>query len=65
MSLPVPMLNIMNGGCHANNNVDIQEFMIIPSNKFNFKDGLMKSVEVYTHLKKSFKRKRVECFCGR
>ena len=51
MSLPVPMLNIMNGGCHANNSVDIQEFMIIPSNKFNFKDGLMKSVEVYTHLK--------------
>ena len=51
MSLPVPMLNIMNGGCHANNNVDIQEFMIIPSNKFNFKDGLMKSVEVYTNLK--------------
>ena len=57
MSLPVPMLNIMNGGCHANNNVDIQEFMIIPSNKFNFKDGLMKSVEVYTNLKSLLKEK--------
>ena len=57
MSLPVPMLNIMNGGCHANNNVDIQEFMIIPSNKFNFKDGLMKSVEVYTNLKNLLKEK--------
>ena len=57
MSLPVPMLNIMNGGCHANNNVDIQEFMVIPSNKFNFKDGLMKSVEVYTNLKSLLKEK--------
>ena len=47
MSIPVPMLNIMNGGCHANNDVDIQEFMIIPSSKYPFKEGLMKSVEVY------------------
>lgn len=52
MSIPVPMLNIMNGGCHANNDVDIQEFMIIPSNKYPFKEGLMKSVEVYMNLKK-------------
>ena len=52
MSLPIPMLNIMNGGCHANNDVDIQEFMIIPSNKFSFKEGLTKSVEVYMNLKK-------------
>ena len=52
MSIPVPMLNIMNGGCHANNDVDIQEFMIIPSNKYLFKEGLMKSVEVYMNLKK-------------
>ena len=52
MSIPVPMLNIMNGGCHANNDVDIQEFMIIPSNKYPFKEGLMKAVEVYMNLKK-------------
>ena len=52
MSIPVPMLNIMNGGCHANNDVDIQEFMIIPSIKYPFKEGLMKSVEVYMNLKK-------------
>ena len=52
MSIPVPMLNIMNGGCHANNDVDIQEFMIIPSSKYPFKEGLMKSVEVYMNLKK-------------
>ena len=64
MSLPVPMLNIMNGGCHANNNIDIQEFMIIPSNKFNFKDGLMKSVEVYTNLKNLLKEKGLSVSVG-
>ena len=64
MSLPVPMLNIMNGGCHANNSVDIQEFMIIPSNKFNFKDGLMKSVEVYTNLKSLLKEKGLSVSVG-
>ena len=64
MSLPVPMLNIMNGGCHSNNNVDIQEFMIIPSNKFNFKDGLMKSVEVYTNLKSLLKEKGLSVSVG-
>ena len=64
MSLPVPMLNIMNGGCHANNIIDIQEFMIIPSKKFNFKDGLMKSVEVYTHLKDILKEKGLSISVG-
>ena len=64
LSLPVPMLNIMNGGCHANNNVDIQEFMIIPSNKFNFKDGLMKSVEVYMHLKSLLEEKGLSVSVG-
>ena len=64
MSLPVPMLNIMNGGCHANNIVDIQEFMIIPSKKFNFKDGLMKSVEVYIHLKGLLKEKGLSVSVG-
>ena len=64
MSLPVPMLNIMNGGCHANNYVDVQEFMIIPSNKFNFKDGLMKSVEVYTNLKTLLKEKGLSVSVG-
>ena len=64
MSLPVPMLNIMNGGCHANNSVDIQEFMIIPSNKFNFKDGLMKSVEVYKNLRNLLKEKGLSVSVG-
>ena len=64
LSLPVPMLNIMNGGCHANNSVDIQEFMIIPSKKFHFKDGLMKSVEVYTNLKNLLKEKELSVSVG-
>ena len=64
MSLPVPMLNIINGGCHANNIIDIQEFMIIPSKKFNFKDGLMKSVEVYTNLKDLLKEKGLSISVG-
>jgi len=62
--LPVPMMNVINGGAHANNSVDIQEFMIIPSNKFNFKDGLMKSVEVYTHLKNLLKEKELSVSVG-
>ena len=64
MSLPVPMLNIINGGSHSNNNLDIQEFMIIPSIKFNFKDGLMKSVEVYSHLKSLLKEKGLSVSVG-
>lgn len=64
MSLPVPMLNIMNGGCHSNNSVDIQEFMIIPSKKYNFKDGLMKSVEVYIHLKNLLKDRGLSVSVG-
>ena len=45
--LPVPMMNILNGGAHATNNVDIQEFMIIPSSFKAFKKGLSASSEVY------------------
>ena len=51
MSLPVPMLNIMNGGCHANNNVDIQEFMIIPSGAKDFTQIMKWSMEIYHNLK--------------
>ena len=52
MSMPRPMLNIFNGGSHSNNDVDIQEFMIIPSSDYSFRDGLMNSVSVYTALKR-------------
>lgn len=51
-TLPVPMMNIMNGGAHANNNVDIQEFMIMPVGAKSFREGLRMCVEVFHNLKK-------------
>jgi enolase len=50
--LPVPMLNIINGGAHADNKVDFQEYMIMPVGFDNFSDGLRASAEVYHNLKK-------------
>ena len=50
-TLPVPMMNILNGGAHANNNVDIQEFMIMPFGAASFKQGLRWCSEVYYALK--------------
>jgi enolase len=51
-TLPVPMMNILNGGKHADNNVDFQEFMIQPWGFDNFNDGLRAGVEIYHALKK-------------
>ncbi|HSG09870.1 MAG TPA: phosphopyruvate hydratase [Longimicrobiales bacterium] len=50
--LPVPMMNILNGGSHAPNNVDIQEFMVMPIGAESFSQGLRMGVEVFHHLKK-------------
>jgi enolase 1/2/3 len=50
--LPVPMMNILNGGKHADNNVDLQEFMIVPVGAGSYSDGLRMSVEVFHSLKK-------------
>ncbi|CQB51970.1 Enolase [Syntrophomonas zehnderi OL-4] len=50
--IPVPMMNILNGGKHADNNVDIQEFMIVPVGAGSFREGLQMGVEVYHTLKK-------------
>ena len=50
--LPVPMMNILNGGAHASNNVDAQEFMVVPVGADNFADGLRMGVEVFHALKK-------------
>jgi enolase len=50
--LPVPMMNILNGGAHASNNVDAQEFMIAPIGAESFGDALRIGVEVFHHLKK-------------
>jgi enolase len=50
--LPVPLMNILNGGAHASNNVDAQEFMVVPVGADNFSDGLRMGVEVFHALKK-------------
>ena len=50
--IPVPMMNILNGGKHADNNVDIQEFMVVPCGAPSFAEGLRMGVEVYHALKK-------------
>ncbi|MBL6970350.1 MAG: phosphopyruvate hydratase, partial [Campylobacterales bacterium] len=52
MTTPVPMLNIINGGEHANNSVDFQEYMVMPVGFEDFKEGLRASAEVYHNLKK-------------
>ena len=55
--LPVPMMNILNGGAHADNNVDIQEFMILPVGAENFAHALQIGAEVFHNLKKVLKNK--------
>jgi len=55
--LPVPMMNIINGGKHADNSVDIQEFMIMPTGAGSFKKALQMSAEVFHHLKAVLKNK--------
>ena len=49
--LPVPLMNILNGGAHADNNVDIQEFMILPVGAPSFSEALRYGAEIYHHLK--------------
>jgi enolase len=51
--LPVPMINVLNGGAHADNSVDFQEFMIVPVGGRSFREGLKMAVEVYHHLKQT------------
>jgi len=55
--IPVPMMNIINGGQHADNNVDIQEFMIMPTGTPTFREGLRMSAEVFHNLKAVLKSK--------
>ena len=63
-TLPVPMMNILNGKEHADNNVDIQEFMIMPVGATSFKEGLRMGAEVYHHLKKVIKEKGLSTGVG-
>jgi enolase len=51
-TLPVPMLNVINGGAHASNSIDLQEFMVVPVGADSFSEGLRIGVEVYHELKK-------------
>jgi enolase len=62
--LPVPMMNILNGGKHADNNVDIQEFMIMPVGASSFAEALRMSVEVYHSLKSVLKSKKLNTAIG-
>lgn len=56
-TLPTPMMNILNGGAHADNNIDIQEFMVMPVGAENFPEALRMGAEIFHHLKKVLKEK--------
>ncbi len=62
--LPVPMMNILNGGAHADNNVDIQEFMIVPLGAQSFREGLRMGAEIFHALKKILKGKGLSTAVG-
>src|SRR5665647_1374905 len=62
--LPVPMMNILNGGAHADNNVDIQEFMILPAGAQSFSEALRMGTEVYHSLKAVLKEKTLATAVG-
>ncbi len=57
MAMPVPMMNVINGGAHANNNLDIQEFMILPVGAKSFREALRCGAEVFHNLKKLVDKK--------
>ncbi len=63
-TLPVPMMNILNGGEHADNNVDIQEFMVMPVGAPNFKEGLRMGTEIFHSLKAVLKSKGLSTSVG-
>jgi enolase len=62
--LPVPLMNILNGGAHADNNVDVQEFMVVPLGLPNFEDALRAGTEVFHHLKKVLKERGLNTAVG-
>lgn len=62
--LPIPMMNILNGGAHASNNIDVQEFMILPVGACCFKEGLRWCAEVYDSLKKILKSRNLSVAVG-
>jgi enolase len=62
--LPVPMMNILNGGAHSDNNVDLQEFMIMPVGATSFSDALRMGTETFHHLKAVLKKKGLNTAVG-
>jgi enolase len=56
-TLPIPMMNILNGGAHADNKIDFQEFMVMPVGADTFSEGLQMGVEIFHHLKSVLKKK--------
>ena len=63
-TLPVPMMNILNGGQHADNNVDIQEFMVMPVGAENFREGVRMGTEIFHSLKAVLKSKGLNTAVG-
>ena len=63
-TLPVPMMNILNGGAHADNNVDLQEFMIMPKGAKNFSEALRMGSEIFHTLKKILKQRGLSTAVG-
>ena len=62
--LPVPMMNILNGGAHADNNVDLQEFMVMPRGAASFKEALRMGAEIFHNLKKILHDKKLSTSVG-
>ncbi len=62
--LPVPMLNVLNGGAHADNRVDFQEFMIVPGGAASFAEGLRIATEVFQHLKAGLRSRGLSTSVG-
>ena len=63
-SLPIPLMNILNGGAHADNNIDIQEFMIIPHGFDSYSDSLRAGIEIYHQLKEELKNNNMSTNVG-
>ena len=64
MSMPVPMMNVINGGVHANNNIDLQEFMIVPLGAQSFREALRYGTEIFHTLKKMLHEKNMATTVG-
>ena len=56
IQLPIPMMNILNGGAHADNSIDFQEFMIMPLGANSFSQALQMGTEIFHHLKNELKK---------